>query len=380
MKFPRIDKVGADPEFGVVELDDDLDLLNQSAARALNVPGAGPSFIGVDGHNATGELRPPPCRNINNLVLHTGIGLRYTHSYLQKYAVGAQLWARPTVQNEYMGGHIHVSFTYDDADFYKMVYEHGQMLRSGEFIPYPNLMQRNMGGVFQRRCLDLESTWPTPTNFASTLNWLVEPFEYWIQPWNSRRKRADHYGNPLDVRITHHDPRNAAGKIGYFQYEYRFPSTWLYDPMLTYCYLALAKLCFLNWGQIAGHWDKPNALAKLQYGYRAAEGRAVFEQLFFDRFQSTSNWTRSADLSFLEPNLETLRQTRGTFWKPNLGININKWGMLANFEPNWEQPITEDLEDDPPPKTPGPTPNPAGEVTWDAGQIRFTPGRRTQIR
>ena len=184
----------------------------------------------------------------------------------------------------------------------------------------------------------------------------------------------------MDVRITHHDPRNAAGKIGYFQYEYRFPSTWLYDPMLTYCYLALAKLCFLNWGQIAGHWDEPGALARLQYGYRATEGRAVFEQLFFDRFQSTSNWTRSADLSFLEPNLETLRQTRGTFWKPNLGININKWGMLANFEPNWEQPITEDLEDDPPPKPPGPPPNPAGEVTWDAGQIRFTPGRRTQIR
>src|SRR5207253_1065765 len=86
--------------------------------------------------------------------------------------------------------------------------------------------------------------------WSQALDTLLLPFEAWIQPWWLRVERNNKYGNGADnVRMGMATRPNMPlyKDWAFVHYEYRLPSTWLVHPTLAYVYMALVKLCAMNW-------------------------------------------------------------------------------------------------------------------------------------
>lgn len=220
--YPRIRlyRIGSDPEFLFVS-PADFDFIIKPAKTVLGVSkeqGA-QSFIGMDARPILGELRPSPTRNLKHHLYEIAYALDATQTYLNDKHPNTYILAYPALHGETLGGHLHTSF-FTDSDVER-------------------------------------STW------GRTMNWLLQPFESWIQPWIPRELRNAQYGSGADtnddlVRVgPSTTPKRKPASLGeiikvvYVHWEYRLPSTWLHHPCLAYAYLALAKFTALNFQAIA---------------------------------------------------------------------------------------------------------------------------------
>lgn len=326
----HLHRVGADPEMLVGRANEDFEFQTQNANRTL-FGGAGAqasAFIGLDGHQFTAELRPPPARNINLLLYHIAQGLLTTQEFLDLRRPGHVLLARPKINEETMGGHIHLSFYPETPPIqHEIAVNYGCYVRGGIVIQGGNPLSREVINTIRERVrekaglLDLEV-------FARKLDWLMLPLEYWAQPWFSRRSRNVNYGAPGDIRVTMHPigkwpPMGGMDKkYPYTHVEYRTPSTWLVHPRLAYLYLSLAKVAVLNYDSIPASPVNWNARHE-------TPGNDRFRDMLLEHWRGRT-WRQSADTRAIDQNLLWLSENRAGLWRPNVGVDIEAWRGLFN--------------------------------------------------
>lgn len=337
-------KAGADPELGFARQDrrgrwtlvPAFEILGSKSLK---------SFIGTDGHAATGELRPPPSRNINTLLVNVASALE-----LITRTIGnrVSLVASPMHGNDPLGGHIHLSFLTDNSAVRTAIYDYGLPLWSDHGENRLETLRGHLANRPDVLALVENPTAPFPWNFAKALSFLGGPLEYWVQPI-TRRDRTAYYGKPLDVRGTvraHPSP-----KISHLQYEYRAPCTWLAHPRLAYVYLAVAKLGLLNYSKCLSMAPDPLVLFKEANGLH--QDLLAYYDLFIERLSALGPLRRTRDLSFLETNIRWLKDHRAEMWdRPS--IWVDEWAQLVLSPIEVPEAHYEDLADDPPRGNPNP--------------------------
>jgi len=312
------------------------------------------SFVGVDGHTYTAELRPPASRHVSMLLYHIAQGLSAADDALTK-PMG--LFAKPMVGEEPLGGHIHLSF-------YPQTPPLGRVLwaKYGAILGLEGRLAQHLVGVPELSNELLEQADKVAPelfsmrDFARKLNWLVLALEVWAQPWHSRRNRNGRYGDPNDVRVVGHPvgqwPMGSlADKYPYMHLEYRPPSSWLAHPRLAYLYLALAKLVMLNYDAVPANdndW-------RWAYGNNMQLDRA--RDLLFERWASRS-WRTSADLRAIGENLRWLDENRGPMWQSGGQIDMEAWRQLWGGSAQLLLPADVNEDD---PTAPHPEPTPAAD-------------------
>lgn len=354
MNSIRLHRLGSDPEFlfaRIRELEPNIIGANQviTENKALGLT----TFIGVDAHAATAELRPPPAHNIRRHVADVASGIMSTAEHLQKRKdmQDVVLLAKPFVGGEPLGGHIHVSFFYDNAVMREIVNTYG-MNYFGKMVgadhnlpPVPRKGAKLPEGLLQAfNDLAVGLAIPTPDNFVHTMNWLLEPFEGTVQVWHHRRQRNAKYGLALDSQIRWMDGKRPNrphfDSYAYLHYEYRTPSTWMQHPWLAYAYLALAKLTCLNWRTIS---DLALSTAGLEESARLRKNLGgsneqrphvtrVFDQRINGLLGGTSRVRRSADLSDLERSIDMCMTHRLKWLDLNVPIDVATWSHLVMKE------------------------------------------------
>lgn len=209
MREVRPCRFGSDAEFGLVDTDTRIVPASHyiRGATALN------SFVGVDGHNATAEIRPRPSFNIRTHLLDLATAITAVRQQIPSYIT---MIAPPFHKNTTYGGHIHCSF-------------------------------------FIRRLYKV----PLIASFALALGYLLRPLEAESQPPDLRAKRNEYYGGGTDVRTqTSTSVVRCPPEYVYQHLEYRMPSSWLVHPALAFAYLSCAKLCMLNFQWCVAAYDK----------------------------------------------------------------------------------------------------------------------------
>jgi len=289
------------------------------------------TYLGCDGHDSTAELRPPPSRNVHQLLRTIGHGLVNAADLLP----GIEFHAAPEVLSEKLGGHIHLSFFYKDMDFQSLIaagesrshppvdpiLNASTTLRPAQQPPGTPQYSPEIGARLSARPWEL----CTPGIVAGCLAYLLQPLEEWVQPVTLRRARNQAYGSLWDVRTDNPVRRpivEAYKDYGWTKYEIRYPSTWLAHPLLAYLYLGSAKLCCLAWEQLA-----PMVRARLR-------------EMSLSRFpEGTPESAFTQRLEFLSPRTHDLRDLPGAakefahLGRPymagtNTQIDINAWRKI----------------------------------------------------
>lgn len=268
LKIPKFQlyRMGSDPEFLFVKRAD-LDFIITPACTILGKDKAktAASFIGCDNRPVIAEIRPSPSRNLKRHMYDLAYALHTAQQYIGSKHTGHDLLAIPTLHNETLGGHIHVSGFIDDPIWlevrnygYTWDPKHG-LLPVHPGANMPDSRMREVVPMFQ------QGTIITPFIWGQIMNWLLEPFENWIMPWTQRQFRNKHYGgakHPDVVRLGVSKAPFTTEKTSYVHWEYRLPSTWLVHPHLAYAYLALAKLTILNFRLFAEAWTDSKSGSK----------------------------------------------------------------------------------------------------------------------
>lgn len=340
----HLHRMGADPEMLVGRASEDFEFQTQNANRALfgGAGANGAAFIGLDGHAFTAELRPPPARNINLLLYHIAQGLLTTQEFLNRQHPGHVLLARPKINDETMGGHIHLSFYPETPPIqHEVAARYGYFMRDGVVLHRDGVvLPRGTAREIQELVLNEAGQMFDLGVFTRKLNWLVLPLEYWAQPWFSRRNRNAQYGGPNDVRVTTHPatkwpPMGGMDKkYPYMHVEYRAPSTWLVHPRLAYLYLSLAKVVVLNYDSVPSSHMNWNARHE-------TPGNDRFRDMLLEHWHSRT-WRQSADTRAIDQNLLWLSENRAALWRPNVGVDIEAWRGLFNKKAALEIPEPED--------------------------------------
>lgn len=307
------------------------------------------TFIGTDSHPATAELRPSASHNVRRHLYDLAVGISETVRYLESRTrhKGTVLMALPWVAPEALGGHIHTSFWVDDplvkeALQANLVYHSGKLRAwhtNGPMMMHdPNKLQEYIISA-------VNGTTVTPENVCRTLDFLLMPFECWIQPWGPREKRMQwclgphHYNaqNPGNgdnanylVRWLFTTPpaRQDRDGLSYMHVEYRTPSTWLIHPWLAYVYFSLAKLTMLNYNTV-------NALV-LKHPPKKPTGENL-NHLYKEMFERhigllmSAKPRRTPDLSDLERAVVLCDKSRTEwFGSATAGVDYKAWRTLIS--------------------------------------------------
>lgn len=280
MRCIRLYRLGSDPEFVFVNQGKVVPAPTFTGTADLH------SFIGVDGHNATAELRPKPWFNVKRALLDLAVGIHYAHQASQDYSPTTRLVALPVVLNEVLGGHIHASYFAPDG-----ANEHS-------------------------------SVW-----FASVLGKLLIPLEASLQPFELRSQRNMRYGIGRDVVRPGESstPKVLPRTIRYWCYrhlEYRMPSSWLHHPILAYLYLGLAKFSLLN----------PDVVSELPSLDLASAGTNRMSAVWCSN-ALTEAWSRGVvtpDLRGIPGAWKTASAPTGAaVWlNPESTVNVEEWQHL----------------------------------------------------
>lgn len=346
MNEMRLWKMGADPEFILANNREwNLSLVPANTIITANKALGLQTFIGVDGHASTAELRPPAARNIKLLLHHIAYGLGAMSEFLKrnKKYINTGIYATPIACGENMGGHIHTSFLVNDPEL-RAVEEANYVLLPGGWAVLDATRQTPpvtaaTKAIFQRvadRAADSQCY--SYLLHGQVMHYLLLPFEKWVQPYARRENRFAHYGEEAGDPVRHVPSRRPAAERfknwAYFHFEYRTPSTWLQHPVLAYCYLALGKLTALNFTRIAERL--PPAINDKARGIkRKASADDVFNdyyyQIFKDRLAALDeipDLRLSRDLQDLRPALAMLRENREAWLNPANPVDLNAWMRL----------------------------------------------------
>lgn len=297
------------------------------------------TFIGLDGHPATAELRPPPARNVRRHLYDIAHGLVELQSSLaaREKLSKLRMFALPVVGGEPLGGHVHASLWIDDPTMKQLQDANYLYMRQWVLLDERRraadstsrevraLMARHVSEIEQGKAFSIGM-------FERVMNYLLVPFEFWVQPWHSRVDRNARYGRGNDnVRRVPSErpvmPRYA--DWAYVHFEYRVPSTWLVHPYLAYAYLALAKLTLLNFERLAQltngttKGDIPRSLAE------PANGK--YQQTLLDRLtalRKTEKFRSSADTNNLDAILDACGKER-LRWFTTGAVDTEAWRRFA---------------------------------------------------
>lgn len=334
----RLYRVGSDPELLFCRVTEwthtvvpATDVITANKALGLT------TFIGLDGHAATAELRPSPAHNVWQHVHELAYAMARIEEYLRTNkkmkAKDVRMFAQPYIGSEPLGGHIHVSAFVEDADMKAAqdknltLNQHtGQWQAINGNVPAGSVS--GLGSVLERlasRAANGEAM--TSVNFGRTMDYLLLPFERWSQPWHGRLKRNSKYGANADTVRIASSPRPAMPKFtnhAYVHYEYRMPSTPLVHPMLTYAYLALAKLTLLNWEKLSEIALK-HPTAPLPNSSEPDNQKSW--QQFKDRLAGLekTGLRITTDLKQLRPALTTIGDEREKWFNPFNPVNVEAW-------------------------------------------------------
>jgi hypothetical protein len=339
-------RLGSDPEF--LFLKDGKKAPATEVLQCTKQQGLA-SFIGCDSHPATAELRPSPARMVNRHLLDIAGGLGAVHKWLSRFGnETTQCVALPYILQEALGGHIHVSFFFKEPDTsiamgHNYVW-HGGMQAYDSSRPLVASSDVRMVEAIQRYVYAaVKGEAITPRSVCHTLDYLISPFEHWIQEWTSRTlrflwcKHAQHYNSEAPGNGNNHHylvrwvlsqrPHKALFKdYRYMHVEYRTPSTWLLHPALAYAYLALAKLTMLNYDMI-----RPLAYATKPVQVSATEKDPnLFRNMFTERFDRVKSQLRyTSDLLSLPDAIEFCDKKRFT-WELTAGrIDFDAWAAIG---------------------------------------------------
>lgn len=344
----KLHRLGSDPEFGFIKLVDTssvmvpaVEIIKAPKKSSLN------SFIGMDSHTlgsagqtqTTAELRPPPAYNIWLHLSYIAYGISEMQKYLDtKYAkIPYRMYAQPALDQEFLGGHIHVSGFIPEPPL-KHAIEAANQIHMGQVsaqawnpsIPTPvgktdpALMAEYMRGV-------ISGELTTPILFWKTMNYLAYPFECWIQPWQERSLRFGHYANQEHGHYfirwlnSQRPNRPRFNDWAYVHMEYRTPSTWMVHPWLAYAYFALAKLTALNWGKV---WARMKEEPTIELETDASPQNAKFRSIFFDRLSAlkSDGLILSSDLRELQHAIDVCQNFRSTWFANKVkGIDVEAW-------------------------------------------------------
>lgn len=340
MKPIHLYRIGSDPEFvfaKVVEWQHYVipadSVITKNKAAALQ------SFIGVDGHAATAEFRPPPAHNVGRHLRDVAAAVDATAEYLKKRQEMMPV-ALPWVGNEPLGGHIHLSMFIDEP-LHKLAWESNYVSAFGKLNAVdPNVPVGNVDAVkieeYHKLCAKGEI--PSPDTICLALNYLMLPFEAWIQPWAARRKRNSKYGEAISTQIrwmvSKRPNMPVYDKAGYMHVEYRTPSTWLTHPWVAYVYLSLAKLVMLNLPIVyetaykGAHVGK-DTLAERTHIWSANPANDECRKMFRTRFEALAPSMKfTNDIRDLAKAVNYCEKNRKLWFDPYRGIDTDAWKEL----------------------------------------------------
>lgn len=339
MRRIKLVKIGSDPELVFATMAEWQHTLVPAtevitANKALGLT----TFIGVDGHASTAELRPPPSHNVYRHVYDIAAGITAMDAYLRRVKKHKDrkvaMFASPYVAKEPLGGHIHVSCLVEDEDMKRIqdlnyVYNSFQggwqtWDKNRQVANLTMAQQQSMESIVARV---MASETMSPTVFATVLNYLLRPFESWVQLWPLRIARNQKYGgNGADqVRIALSQRPSSAiyRNWAYQHYEYRVPSTPLMHPVVTYAYLALVKLAMTNFRKLTDY-----ALEHPATEIKSTEPQnsKCFQQ-FKDRWAMLDKLglRYSADTKNLREATEAIAKNREDWFNPYKPIDTRAW-------------------------------------------------------
>ena len=337
-------KIGSDPElvFGEIKewsqfLVPADQLITKNRQKGLS------AFIGTDGHMATAELRPTPAHNIRRHLFDIATALVTIDDYLKDHKTRKNLVmiAQPFVKNEALGGHIHISFFVNNPDIrdllrYNYIYGTDSFVafdRNSQASPPSMSLSKQMFAV---EALASVNRTPTPFVFVKVMNYLLRPFECWVQLWSSRISRnrlrasdGSHYGDEFDIRWLASE-RPAMPKYhdwAYLHYEYRIPSTWLTHPWLAYAYLALTKLVVLNYEKITDLVIVDHQRLTVTDVHPAND---KFKDIFMERLAKvlSGSYKVTNDIEDLGHAINIISENRLNWWSPAIGVFMKDWREL----------------------------------------------------
>ena len=305
------------------------------------------SFIGCDAHPATAEIRPGAAISIDRHLIDLAHAMRAINGYLRSAPNPVRLMALPWVDDEALGGHIHLSFFFDDPNAKFVMETLNQIFHVGATRPYdltiptPNMFDQHDEAWkklydYTLRAATAEAF--TPEVVCKVLNYLTVPFENWVQPWQEREKRyswcmnSPHYNqdpNYLVRWVPNTRPKNKPrlSKLAYLHVEYRTPSTWLHHPALAYVYFALAKLTMLNFKTIR---DKVFEAQQIVV-FHDSPGNHIFKEVFDERLAKLlPQLSRSSpDLKYLPEALKVCERSRERWYGDRFsGVDFSAWENL----------------------------------------------------
>lgn len=207
------------------------------------------SFIGTDSRPVIMEIRPNPARNLKRHLYEIAYALNKAQEYVDASSKwkGLALMAHPHLLGENLGGHIHVSM-FLRGPMYQKMKDNGYTFQSPA---NPGVLAYSNRGPARGEVPDDAYG---PADWGAAMNYLLMPFEKWVQPWVAREQRNGAYGSEDGhdlVRIGTSKPPKWEHNGHYVHWEYRLPSTWLRHPWLAYAYLGLAKLSALNMEEVS---------------------------------------------------------------------------------------------------------------------------------
>lgn len=350
----RLYRIGTDPEFvfgtlidGVVTVVPAIDIVSFTKEKHLN------TFIGTDNHGCTAELRPAPAHNIYRVLYEMAQAIDHMDGWLKQKPRDGKiyLFAHPSLPSppghtnqggEHMGGHIHTSMFVEDPLLLSLYKNNLVVTVSNENGPIekwdPNLpigaghldflalsnkvnQRKKKGDLF------------TPIVYARTLNWLLLPFERYVQNWQLRLIRNGHYGGHEGDKMVRvnvsHPPANMGERFAncaYLHYEYRMPSTWMTHPWLAYAYFALVKITMQNFDKVF-EAAKSSKLSDIAEYEKIAGNNGSYRTLFEERFSALQNagLRISNDCADFLTALDKVAQNRAQWVQPNMPIDVAAW-------------------------------------------------------
>lgn len=283
----KLHKIGADIELLFVDgggLTLPAHRIFQANGRIID------TYVGTDGHPATGEIRPPPSHNINQILYKVAYALDAIQRFLIRSSSDARMCAAPVVNNEPLGGHIHVSL-------------------------FASMDNPVVG----------------PETIDAILSYLNEPCEGAVQPWQARLSRMSRYG-VRDVRIGNSQvPSGQKKQLLYYHYEYRTPSTWLAHPSIGYTYLALVKLTMLNFSAVSelAHKEPRDVLLDVLLNRKVAnKSMETVLRGRLEKLASLDTLKRTPDLCGLESALAESMRLREKLFSRVANVDIEAWRKL----------------------------------------------------
>lgn len=343
----RLFQIGSDPEWAFAQMDDwgNTNLLPATEvitrSRTLGLT----TFIGVDGHASTAEMRPPPARNVKRHLYNVAFGLLAVQEHLQRTPRlrSVRIVARPAFHGEPLGGHLHATFWVYDPDLCVLAYDYNRTpVTNDSQVSYTSYVSTLPGVPVDARLRALfarisdrinDGKAMSPYLFALVEGYLLEPFELWVQPWYERYERNSAYGVSEQVRYSYLHPP-ATDNVGdgwlWLHYEYRVPSTWLAHPWLAYTYMALFKFTLLNWNSVM-QFAVRSETRLLATSRRQEPSSEKYFGVFLRRWREVSalpGLRVTPDLRDLDPAIQFLQKHRTRIFDRE-SIDIRAWAHVV---------------------------------------------------